>query len=195
MNKLEREFHQKINKHKNEVTKIQKEIKDIDKNILLEIDKYEHLTKNDKKFINLTFIYKIKNQIEFKDCLNKIEEEINAISEEKKVTRFKNLKKGGIEKFYRISKIKKKEPKKEEILFNEDIHVLDEKLEYFINSKGELEKIKDVQNEEEKKEEEKKEEEKKEEKKEEEKKEEKKEEEKKKEIKEEKKEEKREKKM
>ena len=162
MNKLEREFHQKINKHKNEVTKIQKEIKDIDKNILLEIDKYEHLTKNDKKFINLTFIYKIKNQIEFKDCLNKIEEEINAISEEKKVTRFKNLKKGGIEKFYRISKIKKKEPKKEEILFNEDIHVLDEKLEYFINSKGELEKIKDVQNEEEKKEE-KKEEEKKEE--------------------------------
>ena len=63
MNKLEREFHQKINKHKNEVTKIQKEIKDIDKNILLEIDKYEHLTKNDKKFINLTFIYKIKNQI------------------------------------------------------------------------------------------------------------------------------------
>ena len=182
MNKLEREFHQKINKHKNEVTKIQKEIKDIDKNILLEIDKYEHLTKNDKKFINLTFIYKIKNQIEFKDCLNKIEEEINAISEEKKVTRFKNLKKGGIEKFYRISKIKKKEPKKEEILFNEDIHVLDEKLEYFINSKGELEKIKDVQNEEEKKEE----------KKEEEKKEEKKEEEKKKEIKEEKKEEKKE---
>ena len=91
MNKLEREFHQKINKHKNEVTKIQKEIKDIDKNILLEIDKYEHLTKNDKKFINLTFIYKIKNQIEFKDCLNKIEEEINAISEEKRVTRFKNL--------------------------------------------------------------------------------------------------------
>ena len=173
MNKLEREFHQKINKHKNEVTKIQKEIKDIDKNILLEIDKYEHLTKNDKKFINLTFIYKIKNQIEFKDCLNKIEEEINAISEEKRVTRFKNLRKGGIEKFYRISKIKKKEPKKEEILFNEDIHVLDEKLEYFINSKGELEKIKDVQNEEEKKEE-------------------KKEEEKKKEIKEEKKEEKKE---
>ena len=143
MNKLQKEIHYQIGKQKNEINKIQKDIKEIDKKILLEIDKYQHLTKNNKKFINLTYIYKIKNQIEFIDYLKKIEKEQERNTDEKRSLRFHNLLKGETFNFYRISKIKKKPSVKKEQIPTEQSHVLDKNIEYIINSSGDIELLKD----------------------------------------------------
>jgi len=143
MNKLQKEIHYQIGKQKNEINKIQKDIKEIDKKILLEIDKYQHITKNNKKFINLTYIYKIKNQIEFIDYLQKLEKEQESSSNEERSLRFQNLLTGEKINFYRISKIKKKPSIKKEQISTEQSHVLDKNIEYIINSNGDIELVKD----------------------------------------------------
>ena len=135
--KLERELNNKRNKHKNEVLRIQKEIKDIDKNIILIIDKYQHLTKDNKKFINMNYIYKLKTNSEFLNLLKEIEEELNRANEEKRQKRFGGLQKGGKINFFEISKIKRKVIKKEEIKLEDNPPVIKPK-EYYINTDGEL---------------------------------------------------------
>lgn len=134
MSKLEKEVNNRINKQKNEVVKIQKDIKEIEKKILLEIDKYQHLTKNNKKFVNLNYIYKIKTITEFFDCLKEIEAEENKILDEKS-TRFYNLKKGGKYSFYKLCQVKIKSKKKEDKI-NEVQQTSGENKEYYIDTNG-----------------------------------------------------------
>ena len=145
MIKLKKEIKNKLGKQKNEINNIQNEIEDIDKKILLEIDKYHHLTVNNKTFINLRNIYQIKNKKEFIEYLKELEILQKQIIEESRPKKFNKLLIGGKSSYYKIALIKNKPKKKEEILFPEQINILDEKLEYFINTKGELELQKDEQ--------------------------------------------------
>ena len=138
MNRLQKEINNKINKLKNDSNKIQKDIKDIEKNIQREIDKFQHLTKNNIKYINLNYIYKIKSIPEFLDILKEIEKEGEKPLDENKKTKFENLQKGESYTFNKISITKKKEPKKEEKKTEENPPELENKLEYYINSNGEL---------------------------------------------------------
>ena len=137
MNKLNKEINNKINKQNNDYNKIQKDIKEIEKNILQEIDKFQHLTKNNKKFINLNSIYKTKTIPKFLDYLKELEKEIKKINKAK-ITRFENLHIGEELVFYKykiVDKMEKKEEKKEEIKLEETQEKI---LEYYINSKGQL---------------------------------------------------------
>ena len=140
MNKFQKDFTNNINKQKNEIIRKQKEIKQIDKIILQEIDKYQHLTKNNKKFINMNYIYNIKTIPEFLNFLNELEKDIIRASSENKITKFENLQKGGKFNFFRIAKIKNKIIKLEEINFLEEKPEPkpEQNLEYYINSNGEL---------------------------------------------------------
>ena len=139
MIKLEKVVKNKLGKQKKELNDIRNEIKDIDKKILLEIDKYHHLTKNNKTFINLRNIYQIKNKNEFIDFLKELKILKEKNDQEKRPKKFGKLLIGGISSYYKIALIENKPKKKEEILYPEQINFLEEKLEYFINSKGELE--------------------------------------------------------
>ena len=139
MIKIKKEIKNKIGKQKNEINNIQKNIKEIEKKILFEIDKFQHLTKNNKTFINLSFIYQTKSPKEFIDYLKELEKLKDKIVDKKKSTKFHGLLIGGKLNFYKIALIKNKPKEKDENILTEHTHVLDEKLEYFINSKGELE--------------------------------------------------------
>ena len=143
MIKIKKEIKNKIGKQKNEINNIQKNIKEIEKKILFEIDKFQHLTKNNKTFINLSFIYQTKSPKEFIDYLKELEKLKDKIVDKKKSTKFHGLLIGGKLNFYKIALIKNKPKEKDENILTEHTHVLDEKLEYFINSKGELELQKD----------------------------------------------------
>ena len=143
MIKIKKEIKNKIGKQKNEINNIQKNIKEIEKKILFEIDKFQHLTKNNKTFINLSYIYQTKSPKEFIDYLKELEKLKDKIVDKKKSTKFHGLLIGGKLNFYKIALIKNKPKEKDENILTEHTHVLDEKLEYFINSKGELELQKD----------------------------------------------------
>ena len=138
MNKFKKELNIKKNRLKNIIIKLQKEIKEIDKNILVKIDQYQHLTKNDEKIINMNYIYKTKTHDDFLNFLKELEEESNKTYEEKRPTRFENLQKGGKMKYFRISKIKNKIIKMEEIKLEDNSPELEQKQENYINSEGEL---------------------------------------------------------
>ena len=141
--KLKKEIKNKIGKKRNELNNIQQEIKDIEKKILLEIDKYQYFTRNNKKFINLSNIYQIKNSNEFIEYIKELGTLQDKIVDKKKEKRFHKLLIEGNFKFYKIAQIKHKPKKKQENILPEHMKALDEKLEYFINSKGELELQKD----------------------------------------------------
>ena len=202
MNKLQREINNKINRQKNEVNRIKTEIKDIEKSINKEVEIFHNINKKEKDLVNEMIINKNKMSSEFLKFLKEIQNNDNLKYEQSKKKRFNNIKSGEKITFNIISKIKRKSIKVSEgKSSNENLPLLEEKLEYYLNNKGGKEENKEIEKDEtkEEKKEEKKEEEKKEEKKEEEKKEEKKEEEKKEEKievekKEEKKKEKKEKK-
>ena len=138
MNKFQKDITNNINKQKNEIIRIQKDIKQIDKKILQEIDNYQLLTRNNKKFINMNYIYKIKTSPEFLNFLKELEKDIIRASSENKVSKFENLQKGGKFNYYKFAITKNKIIKIEEINLVDKSPEPEQNLEYFINSNGEL---------------------------------------------------------
>ena len=138
MNKLKKQIKIKLNNIQKEIAKKQDELQEIEKNILLEIDKFQHLTKDNIKFINLENIYKTNTKSDFLDKLKEIESEFDKNYEENRLNRFNNLQEGGNIEFYKFAIIKKKPKKIEEIQIEDTSPVFEEKLEYYINSNGEL---------------------------------------------------------
>ena len=147
MNKYQREINNKINKQKNDFNRIKKEIKEIDKLIYQEVEKYHNLNIKDKDLVNQMLLSKNKTSAEFIDYLQELEKIENKKFEDSKKGRFKKLNIGQKINHIIISKIKRKPSKKgEEKKSSENLPLLEEKLEYFLNNKGE----KDVKKEEEK---------------------------------------------
>ena len=72
------------------------------------------------------------------DKLKEIESEFDKNYEENRLNRFNNLQEGGKIEFYKFAIIKKKPKKIEEIQIEDTSPVFEEKLEYYINSNGEL---------------------------------------------------------
>ena len=138
MNKLNKQIKIKLNNLKKEVIKKEDEIQKIEKNILSEIEKFQNLTKNNMQFINLENIYKTKTKLEFLDKLKEIESEFDKNFEENRLNRFQNLQIGGNDEFYKFAIIKRKSKKIEEMQLEDIPPNFEEKLEYYINSNGEL---------------------------------------------------------
>ena len=139
MNKLQREINNKINKQKNEINKIRKEIKEIDKSINKEVENYHNLNKKDKESVNQMLINKNKPNFEFLYYIQELIQNENKKLEDEKKNRFKKLKIGKKVTHNIISKIKRKPSKIEEKISTENLPLLEEKLEYFLNNKGDKE--------------------------------------------------------
>ena len=138
MNKLQKEINSKIIRQKNEINRIKKEIKEIDKLIFKETENYHNINKKDKDLVNQMFIYKNKPSSVFLEYLQQLEKDENKKSEVQKKDRFKKLKIGTKINHNIISTIKKSSSeKKEEKISTENLPILEEKLEYYLNNKGE----------------------------------------------------------
>ena len=138
MNQLQREINSQLKKQKNEINRIRKETKDLDKVIYKEIDNFHNINKKDKDLANQMYIYKNKSNYEFLDFLKELENNENKQFEENKKKRFKKLNIGENLNHNIISKIKRRASKKsEEKKSSENLPLLEEKLEYFLNNKGE----------------------------------------------------------
>ena len=145
MNQLQREFNSQISKRKNEANKVKREAKEIDILINKEIQIFDNLNKKDKNVIGELLLNKGKNNSEFLKFLSEFEIYENNKFAELKKNRFKKLKKGNKIEYDIISTVKKEE-KKVEKKQNEtkskssaDVKLLEEKLVYYLNSKGEKE--------------------------------------------------------
>ena len=139
MNKMQREFNQQLSRKKNEANKIKKETKEIDALINKEIQIFNNLNKKDKNLVAELLLYKNKASSEFLKYLEELEIYENKRFIEQKKNRFKKLKKGNKITHDIISKIKKNKNIKEEAKSTEDEKLLEEKLVYYLNSKGEKE--------------------------------------------------------
>ena len=136
LNKLQRETNSKIYKQKNEIIKIKNEIKEIDKIIFKELDKYNTLNINNKKSENLKHIYRDKPIKDFLNYIKELRKEENKNYNEIRRKNFQKLKKSENQEFTQIAKYKNIQ-KGKEINSTESLPLLEEKLEYYLNSKGE----------------------------------------------------------
>ena len=143
MNNLQKEFNSQISKRKNEANKIKKETKEIDILINKEIQIFDNLNKKDKNVIGELLLNKSKTNSEFLKFLSEFEIYENKKFDELKKNRFKKLKKGNKIEYDIISTVKKVEKKDEnkqiETKPSADVKLLEEKLVYYLNSKGEKE--------------------------------------------------------
>jgi hypothetical protein len=143
MNQLQREFNSQISKRKNEANKVKREGKEIDVLINKEIQIFDNLNKKDKNVIGELLLNKGKNNSEFLKFLSEFEIYENNKFAELKKNRFKKLKKGNKIEYDIISTVKKEEKKVEkkqiETKSSADVKLLEEKLVYYLNSKGEKE--------------------------------------------------------
>ena len=143
MNNLQKEFNSQISKRKNEANKIKKETKEIDILINKEIQIFDNLNKKDKNVIGELLLNKSKTNSEFLKFLSEFEIYENKKFAELKKNRFKKLKKGNKIEHDIISTVKKVEKKDEnkqiETKPSADVKLLEEKLVYYLNSKGEKE--------------------------------------------------------
>ena len=138
MSKVNKETNYKISKKRNEINKIKKDIKEIEKKIYKEIDIYNELnTSNKNSEINIK-IFKDRPIPELLNNIKELEKDRNIKIEEDKRNRFKKLAKSDNEIYTQISKIKKKIPQiSDERNSTGSLPLLEEKLEYYLNSKGE----------------------------------------------------------
>ena len=144
MNKLQKEMNSKITKQKNDINRLKKEIKDIDRAIYKEIENYHNLNKKDKDLVNQMFINKNKSNYEFLEYLKELEKNEDIKLEEERKNRFKKLNIGTKMNHNIISTIKRRpSKKKEEKISTEDLPILEEKLEYYLNNKGSKEEKKE----------------------------------------------------
>ena len=97
------------------------------------------MNKKDKNLVAELLLYKNKASSEFLKYLEELEIYENKRFIEQKKNRFKKLKKGNKITHDIISKIKKNKNIKEEAKSTEDEKLLEEKLVYYLNSKGEKE--------------------------------------------------------
>ena len=140
MNKIQRELNYEISKRKKEANQIKQETKEIDVLIHKETQIFNILYKKDKSAIGEMLLYKNKSNSEFLKFLGELEMYENNKFDELKKNRFKKLKKGKKITHEIISKIKKVVKKKEETKSSEssaDVKLLEEKLVYYLSSKGE----------------------------------------------------------
>jgi hypothetical protein len=155
MNTMQKELNYQISKRKKEANQIKQETKEIDTLINKEIQIFNVLYRKDKNAIGEMLLFKNKSNSEFLNFLGELEINENNKFDELKKSRFKKLKTGKKITHEIISKIKKVKKKKEETKSSEDIKLLEEKLVYYLNSKGEkdsnyndfIEKEKSEQNE------------------------------------------------
>ena len=140
MNKIQRELNYEISKRKKEANQIKQETKEIDILIHKETQIFNILYKKDKSAIGEMLLYKNKSNSEFLKFLGELEMYENNKFDELKKNRFKKLKKGKKITHEIISKIKKVVKKKEETKSSKssaDVKLLEEKLVYYLSSKGE----------------------------------------------------------
>jgi len=138
MNKLQKDINSKIVRQKNEINKIKKEMKEIDKLINKETENYHNLNINDAELVNQMLINKNKSNSVFMEYLQELEKAENLKTEEEKKNRFKKMKIGKKIEHNIISKIKRKPSQvQEEKVSTENLPILEEKLEYYLNNKGE----------------------------------------------------------
>ena len=145
MNKLQREINNKISSQKNEINKLKREIKDLDRLIFSEAEKYQNYNKKEKELVNQMIINKNKMGSEFMPFLKELEKNEIKKFEEQKQKRFKKLIKGKKIDYSIISTMKKKPKKDIEKKSTEDLPLLEEKLEYYLNNKGEKKELKEVE--------------------------------------------------
>ena len=145
MNKLQREISNKMINQKNEINRLKRELKDMDKLILKEAENYQNINQKDREAVNQMIINKNKMDSEFMTFLKELEIiEMEKIEKQKK-NRFKGLMKGQKINYNIISTMKKKPQKNEEKTSSEDLLLLEEKLEYYLNNKGEKKELKEVE--------------------------------------------------
>ena len=137
MNKIQRELNYEISKRKKEANQIKQETKEIDILIHKETQIFNILYKKDKSAIGEMLLYKNKSNSEFLKFLGELEMYENNKFDELKKNRFKKLKKGKKITHEIISKIKKVVKKREETKSSADVKLLEEKLVYYLSSKGE----------------------------------------------------------
>ena len=113
-------------------------MKEIDKLINKETENYHNLNINDAELVNQMLINKNKSNSVFMEYLQELEKAENLKTEEEKKNRFKKMKIGKKIEHNIISKIKRKPSQvQEEKVSTENLPILEEKLEYYLNNKGE----------------------------------------------------------
>ena len=139
MNKIQRELNYQLSKRKREANQIRQETKEIDILINKETQIFNILNKKDKNALGEMLLNKNKSNSEFLKFLEELEIYENNKFDELKKSRFKKLKIGKKITHEIISKIKKEkvEKKRIETKSSADVKLLEEKLVYYLNSKGE----------------------------------------------------------
>ena len=145
MNKLQKEINNKMINQKNEINKLKREIKDMDKLIFKEAETYQNTNKKDRELVNQMIINKNKMDSEFMTFLKELEIIETEKLEEQKKNRFKKLIKGQKINYNIISTKKKKSQKNDKKSSSENLLLLEEKLEYYLNNKGEKKELKEVE--------------------------------------------------